>query len=327
MALGRKTNGKFEPVRLNRVAEKLASLLTETFTRTIVITLELERGLPAIHGDENQLHQALLNLCVNARDAMPQGGRISFATETVIGAELRNRFPEAQAERYVSISVSDSGSGMDEATQKRIFEPFFTTKPVGQGTGLGLAVVYGIVKSHAGFIEVSSRVNQGTSFLIYLPLPQECRERALPLSSNGMTRILPGGGETILFVDDEEQQLKAMRLFLENEGYKVFAAKDGFEALEIFKQRKDEIAVTVLDLGLPKLGGWQALEQMREIDTEASVLIATGFVSPELEVEMSRGKLRGVIVKPYQLDDVLEKISQAIHPRETAIDLVGRSKA
>ena len=311
MTLGRKSETNFEPVGLNSVAEKLASLLTETFSKMIVITLDLERGIPAINGDENQLHQTLLNLCVNARDAMPEGGRISLKTETVPGKELRRRVPEAEAEHYVSISVRDSGSGMDEATQRRIFEPFFTTKPVGQGTGLGLAVVYGIVKNHGGFIEVKSQIGNGTTLCIYLPIPHQPAGQRSETGPNDAARK-PGHGETILFVDDEEQQLKVMRQFLQDEGYKVLGARDGFEALEIFKQHQDEVALAVLDLGLPKLGGWQAFQQMRKIRPELKALVASGLVSAEVEAEMTQGKLGGVIAKPYRLDDVLEKISQAI---------------
>jgi signal transduction histidine kinase len=139
---------------LNSIIANLAGLLEETFSKTIGITLNLEHGLPSINGNENQLRQILLNLCVNAREAMPQGGRISIKTETVSREELRPRILEVVAERYVSINVSDTGIGIDDTTQPRIFEPFFTTKPEGQGTGLGLAVVYGIVKNHSGFIEV-----------------------------------------------------------------------------------------------------------------------------------------------------------------------------
>jgi PAS domain S-box-containing protein len=313
MTLGRRSETRSEPVGLNSVAEKLANLLSETFSKAIAITLDLERGLPAIDGDENQLHQALLNLCVNARDAMPKGGRISLKTAQVSGEALRHRQPEAVAESYVLISVSDSGSGMDEATQRRIFEPFFTTKPVGEGSGLGLAVVYGIVKNHAGFIEVESRIGRGTTFCIHLPIPTATSEQNSGDGRNGKWSKPKGHGETILFVDDEERQLNIMRRFLESEGYKVLAARDGLEALETFKRHKEEIAVAVLDLGLPRLGGWPAFQQMREIRPALKVLVASGFVSAEVEAEMAQGKLVGIIAKPYQLDDVLEKISQAIH--------------
>jgi PAS domain S-box-containing protein len=312
MSLGRKSEPKFESVRLNSTAGELATLLKQTFSKTFVITLDLERGLPAVNGDENQLHQALLNLCVNARDAMPEGGRISLKTETVSGGEVRRRFPEAEADCYASFSVSDNGSGMDDATQRRIFEPFFTTKPLGQGTGLGLAVVYGIVKNHNGFIEVKSKLGQGTTFCIYLPIHKTTKEQPSQTNGSGSAQRPVGHGETILFVDDEEKQLNVMRRFLESEGYKVLAAKDGVEAVEMFRRRKEEIAVAVLDLGLPKVGGWHAFQQMREIRADLKALIATGFVSPQVEAEMAQGKLAGVIVKPYHLDDVLEKISRAI---------------
>jgi two-component system, cell cycle sensor histidine kinase and response regulator CckA len=313
MSLGRKSETRFERVRLNSLAERLANLLTETFTKTIIITLDLEPGLPAINGDENQLHQTLLNLCVNARDAMPEGGRISLRTETVSGSDLRRHLPEAAAERYVCVNVSDSGSGMDGATQRRVFEPFFTTKPLGQGTGLGLAVVYGIVKNHDGFIDLKSKLGQGTTFSIYLPIPSGAPSQRSETESNHIALDRAGGGETILFVDDEEMQLKAMHRFLESEGYRVLTAKNGVEALKTFKQHKDVIAVAVLDLGLPQLGGWQAFQKMREIRPDLKALIATGFVSPEVEAEIAQENLCGVILKPYQLDDVLEKISQAIH--------------
>jgi PAS domain S-box-containing protein len=313
MTLGRRSETRSEPVGLNSVAEKLANLLSETFSKAIVITLDLERGLPAIRGDENQLHQALLNLCVNARDAMPKGGRISLKTATVSGEELWHRQPEAVANSYAVVSVSDSGSGMDEAIRRRIFEPFFTTKPVGEGSGLGLAVVYGIVKNHAGFIEVESRIGRGTTFSIYLPIPAATSEQISERGPSDKSPKPEGRGETILFVDDEERQLNIMRRFLESEGYRVLVARDGLEALEIFKRHKEEIAVAVLDLGLPRLGGWPAFQQMREIRPGLKVIVASGFVSTDVEAELAQGKLGGIIAKPYQLDDVLEKLSQAIH--------------
>ena len=244
---------------------------------------------------------------------MPEGGRISLKTETVSGTDLRRHVPEAAAERYVSISVTDRGIGMDGATQRRVFEPFFTTKPVGEGTGLGLTVVYGIVKNHDGFIEVKSKLGHGTTFCIYLPIPSEATRQTSAAGSNYTALKRAGSGETILFVDDEETQLNVMRRFLENEGYRVLSAKNGVEALETFKQHKDAIAVAVLDLGLPHVSGWQAFQEMREIRPELKALIATGLISPEVEAEFAQGKLCGVILKPYQLDDVLEKISQAIH--------------
>jgi PAS domain S-box-containing protein len=307
LILGRKGETKFATLTLNSIIANLAGLLEETFSKTIGITLNLEHGLPLINGNENQLRQILLNLCVNAREAMPQGGRISIKTETVPRDELRARIPEVVAERYVSINVSDTGIGMEDTTQARIFEPFFTTKPEGQGTGLGLAVVYGIVKNHSGFIEVKSEIGSGTTFCIYLPVPDVTAEQTSEAGPIAATPKSRSRGETILFVDDEEHQLVLMQRILEREGYKFLGATDGMEAVEIFSRHKDEIAVAVMDLGLPRLNGWQAFRRMREIRPSLKALIATGFAPVEVTAEIAQESLGDVIAKPYNLNEILEK--------------------
>ena len=312
LILGRKGETKFATLTLNSIIANLAGLLEETFSKTIAITLNLEHELPAINGNENQLRQILLNLCVNAREAMPQGGRISIKTETVSREELRPRIPEADAERYVSINVSDTGIGIDDTTQPRIFEPFFTTKPEGQGTGLGLAVVYGIVKNHSGFIEVKSEIGSGTTFCIYLPVPDVTAEQTSEAGPIAVTSKSRSGGETILFVDDEEHQLVLMQRILEREGYKFLGATDGMEAVEVFNRHKDEIAVAVMDLGLPRLNGWQAFRRMREIRPSLKALIATGYAPAEVTAEIAQENLGEVIAKPYNLNEILEKISRVI---------------
>jgi len=315
LALGRKTEIKFEPFALNGILEKLDNLLRETFPKTIVTSLTLETDLPSINGDPNQINQALLNLCLNAKDAMPDGGKLLLETAIVDGAEVRQRFQEAREDHYVCVSVADSGIGIDEANKSRIFEPFFTTKAQEQGTGLGLSVVYGIVTNHSGFIDVESEPGQGTTFRIYLPVANKKSEIIEETQEpNGKkAEDVCGGGETVLFVDDEEKQLHLMRGFLESEGYKVLVARDGAEAVEIHLRHKDEIAVVVLDLGLPKLNGWEAFQRMRKNHPKLNVLFATGFLSPEIEAEMKKGQLGGIIMKPYQLGEVLEKISAAIY--------------
>jgi signal transduction histidine kinase len=169
MLLGRKSDAKFQRFPLNTVVDKIGKLIKEIFPRTITATLDLDRSLGTILGNENQIHQILLNLCLNARDAMPDGGQISITTNTIKGEKLRPQIAEAKAECYAVIKVTDTGSGMDDETCHRIFEPFFTTKGAGQGSGLGLAVVYGIVQNHGGFIEVISQLGQGTTFTLYLP--------------------------------------------------------------------------------------------------------------------------------------------------------------
>jgi len=313
LSVARKTQPSFEPTDANRVIAELTKLLKETFPKTIELALDLN-DVPLVMADANQINQVLLNLCVNARDAMPQGGKLLLKTEVVSETELRQRFEENQEERYIRIRISDNGMGMDADTRRRIFEPFFTTKVHGKGTGLGLSVVYGIVNSHGGFVDLTSEVGQGSTFDIYLPLPKNKLEfvgnKHQPDGEQKGTRL--GEDKTVLFVDDEIRQLRLMENFLESEGYKVLGASDGAEAVEMYRRHKDEIGVVVLDLRLPKLNGWECFQIMRKTQPNLKVLFATGFVSPEVETELAKGEIGGIIMKPYQLDEVLEKISELL---------------
>jgi CheY-like chemotaxis protein len=204
---------------------------------------------------------------------------------------------------------------MDERTKSRIFEPFFTTKPKGQGTGLGLSVVYGIVTNHKGFIAVESAPNEGTTFLIYLPIQEGDIQSSAPQreagqnASNGLPAARRG---TVLFVDDEENQVRLMQGFLERKGFRVLIARDGAEAIEVHRRHKDEIAVVILDLELPRLNGWQAFQRMRQLQPNLDALFATGFLSADAEAEMDKNHPVTVIQKPYRLDEVLDKISAAL---------------
>jgi signal transduction histidine kinase len=179
LTIARKTEVKFDPIDINALLRRLTKLLTGTFPNRIMISFELDPGVPDVQVDTNQMNQALLNLCINARDAMPDGGNLLLQTRSLSGAELGGRFREIKSERYVCISVADTGLGMAEEIKSRVFEPFFTTKEPGKGTGLGLSVVYGIVNNHNGFIDVTSEPCRGSTFRIYLPIPKEenTRER------------------------------------------------------------------------------------------------------------------------------------------------------
>jgi two-component system cell cycle sensor histidine kinase/response regulator CckA len=318
LSIARKTESRFEEINLNTMLEKLQILIRETFPRTIEISLELDFGIPPLRLDQNQVHQVLLNLCVNARDAMPRGGKLLVQTSVIGGHALRQTFHEVKEDRYVCIRVTDTGTGMDERTKSRIFEPFFTTKEPGQGTGLGLSIVYGIVANHGGFIDVESTTGQGTTFSVYLPiLPAQVTETHEPAAEGNEAEDFVAEGETILFVDDEEKQLHLMREFLERKGYRVLTARDGIEAVDLHARYKEKIALTILDLGLPKLDGWKAFQRMKQIQPGLSALFATGFLSSKIEAEMKRCQLPGIISKPYRLNDVLEKISVAIREQRT----------
>jgi len=247
---------------------------------------------------------------------MPNGGKLVLATGKVKGGELRGRFQEATGNEYLSISVTDTGIGMNEYTRNRIFEPFFSTKEPGQGTGLGLSVVYGIVRSHTGFVDVVTEPGSGAAFRIYLPIPNDKTtpaELTQKHQRDGDQALrISAGGETVLFVEDEARQLSLMHNFLQGEGYRVLGARDGAEAVELYSRHKQDIAVVVLDIGLPKLNGWEVFLRMKKETAEVKVLFATGYISPDIEAGIARGELSGLILKPYQLDDVLAKIAHAI---------------
>ncbi len=307
----RKTGNKIEPLDLKEVLEKLYVILRETFPKEIQTSIHLNPGVHTVLADRNQLSQALLNLCVNARDAMPQGGKLELTTGFVLGSELSGRFKEARHDqRYALISVSDTGAGIPPGLINRIFDPFFTTKDIGHGTGLGLSVVYGIVANHAGFIDVISAPEQGSTFQVYLPLAQEPIVEG-DTAANDEEHISVGNAETILLVEDEVKQVELMQTFLASHGYRVIAALDGLEAVETYLKRKNDIALVILDLGLPKLNGCEVLRKIKNINPAVRVILATGYMTEDAEVFSEHGELT-TITKPYQLDDVLRKVGTAI---------------
>ncbi len=309
LALARGSKLQFDALDLNDTLENLRALLSGTLPKTIEIDLDLNPSPPRAMADPNQLHQVLLNMCLNARDAMPHGGKLRLQSDVVDGVELRRSYPEVQDKPYACLSIADNGSGMDEAVKHRIFEPFFTTKPQGQGSGLGLAVAYGIVAHHGGFIEVISQPERGATFKIYLPLAETpAVKHTSKLPTPEPAKNIPVPGQLILFVDDEKNQVKLMRGYLESAGYRVLAAFDGLDAVEMFLSHKDEIAAVILDLGLPKMNGWDVFRQMKIADPTVRPILASGYVSPEVESALGNGELSAVIMKPYRLEDIKNAI-------------------
>src|SRR5205814_3977673 len=233
----------------------LERMLQATFPKTISFNLELAPDLPPITADKSQIHQVLLNLCVNARDAMPDGGTLTLATSLTSGADLTEMFSGLTAESYACVRVRDTGVGMSRQVKSHIFEPFFTTKERGKGTGLGLSVVYGVINNHRGFLQVESEPGAGTSFIIYLPVKHVAAE-PLSLDRTGAPRQnIP---QTILLVEDEDMLRELGVSILESEGFRVLQAKDGVEAVALFETHSDDIGLVVCDLGLPRLGGREA---------------------------------------------------------------------
>jgi two-component system cell cycle sensor histidine kinase/response regulator CckA len=311
LTFARKTETLLESVRLNDVIVELTSMLRETFPRTIQVSSQLGKDIPSITGDANQLHQALLNLSVNARDAMPKGGTLTFTTRTFVGTELRRRFSAAQMDQYVCVSVADTGIGMDKSLLARVFEPFFTTKAKGHGTGLGLAVVYGIVASHHGFIDVESQVGHGTTFHLYFPIPERNIE-APPIETEQAQENVPGGTETLLVVEDEEMMLDLLKHILAAKGYRVMTAKDGEEAVEVYSEHRNHIDMVLMDMGLPKLSGAEALKRLKEINPKVKVIFASGYIDPHIKSEVLKAGVKHFVQKPYIPQEVLQHIRKVI---------------
>ncbi|MCX6144303.1 MAG: PAS domain S-box protein, partial [Ignavibacteriales bacterium] len=300
----------FESVQLNEVVTETTRLLGETFPKTIIVRLQLEQNLPTIVADPNQLHQLLLNLCINARDAMPRGGMLSIRTTFVGGETLSHHFPNVGAKTYIVLQVSDTGHGMDQATKRRIFEPFFTTKEKGKGTGLGLATVYGIVESHGGFVDVDSEVGVGSTFHVYFPTQVIGEEKTE--SQGTSTDDVPGGTETILIVEDEEMLREMLKTVLGSKGYQVLTASDGIEAVEIYTLHRENISLVVADIGLPRLAGSEVFLRLKQNNPEIKVVLASGFLEPALKAEMVKAGAKEVIQKPYQPNEFLRSVRKAL---------------
>ncbi|HXV82375.1 MAG TPA: ATP-binding protein, partial [Candidatus Binatia bacterium] len=320
LTLARKSSTQRESVNVNAVIEGLIALMTQTFPKTIELSTSLQADLPSLTADKNQVEQALLNLCVNARDAMPNGGKLIFKTESVDGASLQewNGTPE---ERYLCIEVSDTGLGMDEHVRERIFEPFFTTKDKSQGTGLGLSVVYGIVKNHNGIVHVESKPDCGTTFRLYFPVsPADARpitEVITPMSPE--TPKEPSRWGTILLVEDEKDMLYLLEKTLLRHGYQVLTATDGEKALEVYQRHNGTIDAVLLDIGLPKIAGQEVLRRLQEQNPAVRVVIASGYLEPALKSEISEIGVQHFVDKPYRLNQVVNTLQSLIEPKSNPL--------
>jgi CheY-like chemotaxis protein len=292
-------------------------MIGETFTKSVSIRLQLDNSLPQIFADRTQLHQALLNLCVDARDAIldPRrsgevGGTITLRTGTVPGFTLQQKYTKATSNEYVYIAVEDTGIGMDDATKKRIFEPFFTTKELGKGTGLGLAVVYGVVNSHHGFTDFRSEFGVGTTFTTYFPATL-VQEPVVDIAEPG--EVSEGQyTEKVLLVEDEEMLLDLLSGLLASQGYEVLAARDGQEGLEIYTANAGSIAIVLSDMGLPKLGGWEMFQKMKEVNPKVKAILASGYFDPNVKMDLLKAGAKDFIQKPYVPDQILKRIREVI---------------
>jgi PAS domain S-box-containing protein len=311
LTFARKTDILFEPMNLMDLVHELLSMLQQTFPKTIIFKENIEKDIPYIFADRTQIYQALLNLYVNARDAMPKSGCITLAIEKRTGGQIRGQFPTANQDSYLCVSVTDNGMGLDEATRSRIFDPFFTTKEKGKGTGLGLSVVFGVVQTHHGFIYVESEPGKGTTFLLYLPALQTIEPIRVEEGETIIEEKLCGT-ETLLVIEDEKALSELVRLLLETKGYKVHTAQDGNEAIEVYKRYKEEIDIVLTDMGLPGMVGTDVFNALREINPNVRVIFASGVIEPDAKLELSKAGAKGFIQKPYNPNEILRKLREVL---------------
>jgi PAS domain S-box-containing protein len=318
LTFARKTEVRNELLQVNTVITELIGFLQSTMPKTVSITSDLNDSLPMILIDSTQLHQALLNLCINARDAISDNGTIMITTSLVNGESIKTRFANAREAYYVQIAVSDTGSGIDEAVIDRIFEPFFTTKGVGKGTGLGLAVVYGIVDAHEGFIDVQSKVGAGTTFVLYLPVQHEGTDaETFPIVKQAKEMGELEGKETVLIVEDEEPLRDMLSTVLTSYGYSVFSATDGHEGLSVFRENASNIDIVVTDVGLPRLDGVSMIKGMRSSNPDLRVIACSGYIGRDLSKSLSNITVDKIIPKPYTAGQILESIRTVLNKEKS----------
>lgn len=294
---------------ISALVAEIGGLVERVLPENIEFTLNSSGGLPPIRGDATQIEQIVVNLCVNARDAMPDGGRIELdVREVVLGQDECDGHPWVTPGRFVQLSVTDTGMGMSTEVQERAFEPFFTTKQPGEGTGLGLATVYGIVKQHEGLIKLISEPGQGTRCEIYVPVSKRGRATSSPA-----IRIPAVGGSETLLVAEDESSLRAILVeILRESGYRVFVASHGKEAVAVFQEHADEIDLVVLDMIMPQMSGVEAYEWISNVRANMPVLFCSGYSQFELKRVKERDPVSRLLTKPYDIQDVLSSIRKVL---------------
>jgi PAS domain S-box-containing protein len=319
LIFSRKEESRLEPLDLNEVVRQAQKTLARTIPEAIAAELKLAGELSLVDGDAVQLEHVLFNLGLNAKDAMPRGGKIIIETQNVKLDEAFCRdHVGVKPGAYVELTFTDTGHGMDRETLERIFEPFYTTKGVGSGIGLGLAIVYGIVQSHHGLILCESNRDAGTTFRVYLPVLE--RDGAAP-AKEGRKKGDYRGAETIIIVDDELDILDIGQNTLEQFGYTVLTARNGEDAVEIYSRQGKQIDLVILDLGMPGMGGDKCLKELLRINPSVKVLIASGYAATQTVQSVLEAGASGFMAKPYRLEDMLKKVREVLDGERDEVPL------
>ena len=311
LTFARGVEGERVLIKPGHLIEEMIDIARKTFPKSIDISSRYREDLWTIEGDPTQLHQVLLNLSVNARDAMPTGGTLAIWAENMtVDENYAAMTPGATPGGYVAIRVSDTGTGMPRSTLEKIFDPFFTTKEVGKGTGLGLSTALGIVKSHGGFVSLYSEVDKGTTFKIFLPANMSNEIYEL---KDTTTRSLLGHGELVLIIDDEETILQVTKMILEEKGYRVLAAHDGPEAVAIFAREMNSISAVVTDISLPFMDGIAVIRSLKKIRSSIPIIASSGHDRHSRAGQLQELGVKHLLVKPYDTCKLLEVLRDALH--------------
>jgi CheY-like chemotaxis protein len=301
-------HGLFQPKHL---LSELETIVKETFPRSIQLRTHVPPDLWSINGDFTQLYQVLLNLCVNARDAMPNGGSLTMEAENVLLDEQAARMHvNARPGPYVVLSVADTGAGIPPHLIEKIFDPFFTTKERGKGTGLGLSTVLGIVKSHNGFVKVYSEVGKGTQMKVFLPA--EAAD-STPDHDASASEPVDGRGELVLVVDDEASIAEMMKAMLEAHSYRVLTAKDGAEAVGLYAKHVGEVHVVITDMMMPVMDGRATIRALQKLDPGVKIVAVSGLPTNDMIVETIGGSAVPILPKPYSTGKVLTLLRQVLN--------------
>lgn len=312
LTFARKSNVQFRPVVVNDIIRETLQLFERSIDKTITIEEYLPEEICIINGDDGQIQQAMLNLLINARDAMAEGGTITIGVRVLDFDQQRSKnFGESKSGKYISITITDTGIGMDRPTQQRIFEPFFTTKDQGKGTGLGLSVVYGVVNSHNGFIRVQSEPMEGAEFTLYFPLLTDLESMKRATKQPRLLR----GKENVLVVDDEEPVREVISGMLKDLGYKVTVVSSGQRALMLVRKKK-RFDVIVLDINMPEMSGKETFQKLKEINPNLRVIISTGYGTKSMESLPLREAVDGFLEKPYQLEELSKTVRSVLDKKQ-----------
>jgi PAS domain S-box-containing protein len=310
LTFARKTETLTKPVDINSIIKETLEMFERSVSKEIVTRTVLTDEATQVHGDDGQIQQALLNLFLNARDAMPNGGTLSIETSvTTADAHTPSQFFSVKSGLFILIKVSDTGIGITKEIQNRVFEPFFTTKD--HGTGLGLSVLYGVVQNHGGFINLESEVGLGSTFYVYLP------RATILIRAKGHQRPkrLPRGRENILIIDDERSVCEIAHDMLSDLGYNVIFANDGKDGVDLYRTRQASIDLILLDMNMPIMGGREAFEQLRTINPNLHIIIMTGYGKGILDAPTFSSDVDGFLQKPFELDDLALKVRLALDRR------------